>query len=68
MRSKSRRSNPRPEGQRGHGAAGAGAHHVQLDDAVLGDLQQLDVAAIGLKSRPDLVQHLLDGLNRISCS
>src|SRR4051812_723352 len=47
----------------GHGAAGAavaGAVEANLDDAVAGDVNEFDIAAVGLYSGADQVDHALD--------
>ena len=50
-----------------HGAAAAGAHQLDLDDARgLVDIDQLDVAAVVLQSRTDAVQCLLDSIFHVS--
>src|SRR5690606_16970026 len=43
----------------GHRAAAAGAHHAHLRHAVFRDVDQLDIAAVHLDRRPDLIQCLL---------
>jgi hypothetical protein len=50
------------ERQLGHRASTAGTDETDLHDAVFGDLDELDVPAIGLKGRADPLQRLLYAL------
>src|SRR5690606_22916689 len=52
----------RLEGQHGHGAAAAGAHHLHRHHAVLGHIHQLHVAAVHLHGGTDALQRRLDPL------